>query len=897
MQDIRLTIRREIEKMDGFAKWNGTANPDASQLRGGFDMQKWDTITRRLVLASHNKVWTHGQKSNILSANQSDVETNTAGFLAIGGGTITRDTNNYYQGTASFKVVTGAVNGDGGKVDTVSASAATQYTASVHLKGTSGDVVKIVLRDNTNATETSTTITMNGQWQRKEVSHTTGALAVTDLEFHLINNAAATITFYADAFQIEANSFAGHWTRGGDSGWTAITPSGITNQNTFLEDGFWDFALADDLLVMCNGLDKPYFWDGLGTVALTLGGDVWETFQHRPSVIASATEQVINEELFSISGANGALSHYRYRFFGNVWDSRLNPVTDTYARAGFVLEGLLHVAGGNAQLVHDVYDPIKNTWDAAGSLPAVRSFAGGEALGIYGYVYGGIVAGAAVATGVKFTTLTNAWSAIANLNVAVNSVGHAQGNDLVFKMGGIDTAPAYRTDIEAYNADDNAWTARIGLNTARDLAASFTLSGGGGYAGGEVAGPTNSAINEIHDFLGNVTQVVKAITSATNDLQGMGAVLNGIGHFSGGTAAGVSISFRYVPFNSHVISQFAVFFQGVLFTAGDTANPSRLNYTDLHKIRTQRANAFIDLPLDRITSLFAYQNSLYALSRDGGVRVNGTTFDPDPELGNQYIEQVPQMPGCVSHRSVVSVSSWGLMFWWSEEGPVLWDGNRPVNLARRYVNGEPRGLQKFFAATANFDQSFHKHIVGHHKPDTAEVWWWLSTASSIRDVAYIYNYEIDEWCGPINIRGDFAMTAEDMNTDLPLIFIGGTLGFAYQLGTGTDYNGSNINGRYRTDFMTFGDMRTLKDYDHLYTMAKQSGAWNLTIKTFRDWSTTADATKTEVLSGTNKVLETPIAGESVNALQLEWSNATKAEPFTVIGAQIGLNPAPEATVS
>src|SRR3990167_1540605 len=156
MQNVRLTIRREIEKIDGFAKLNSNQNPEgAVEVKGGFDYQKWDVITRRLVVVTKTKVYAFSQKKNELTANKSDVETNTTGFAAIGAGVVTRDTDNYYQGVASLKIVTGAVSGDGGEVSAIAVGSTATYTASAYVKGTAGDVLKVLIRNTTLATSAS----------------------------------------------------------------------------------------------------------------------------------------------------------------------------------------------------------------------------------------------------------------------------------------------------------------------------------------------------------------------------------------------------------------------------------------------------------------------------------------------------------------------------------------------------------------------------------------------------------------------------------------------------------------------------------------------------------------------------------------------------------------------
>lgn len=885
MQDIRLSIRREIEKMDGYATWTAVGDT----VRGGFDFQKWDAVTRRVVVGSNTTVYMIGEKSNILTANQSNVETDTTGFTAIGAATMTRTTNIYYQGIASLSVVTGAVSGDGAKVDGVAASAATQYTASAYIKGTSGDTVKMVLRDNTNGTETTTTQVMNGLWQRVQVTHTMGAVAVTDLEVHFTNNAATNITFYVDAIQVEANSYAGHWTVGGTSGVSNILTA-TTDMSNFTTDGYWDFEQFDDLLIMANGFDVPYFWNGLSITAQTLSGDVWDLIQNRPVTVTLASEQVMGRYLYSVGGDAALATSYRYDPLGNNWITRASLIAGRDSCGSFILNEVFHIvggdnAGGTPLATHETYQAGNNVFSSAASLGAANDNMGGAAEGIYGYLYTGLT----TSLNTRYNTETNVWGARTVPTTLPFNHGSGYSSGRFWQIGG--GVPGAQSVIESYVSDDNAWTTRQSLNAARYGGSSHTFTNDSiAYISGQEPGNStrNEIINTADGYVVAAASIPSTFASGGTDCHGV--YLN-TALLGGGNST--SIARSYVPPNFHFACQFVVAHQGVLFTAGNKQTPARLAYTDLHEPRTQRSNAFIDLPVDRITSLFRYQNTLHALSRDKMVRVNGTRFDPDLTIGNQFVEEVPQAIGTTSHRSVVEVPLLGIMLWWSEYGPVMWDGTTITKLAERYRDGQPRGLLKFFTSTTDFNQAIP--VVAFHRADRSEVWFSLTTSGTSRDDCYVYNYALDEFYGPINIAVRAAFEVEDLNTDMTMVMASNSTNVV-RLGTTNAYSGAAINGRYRTDFMTFGDLLYLRSFDTLYTLAKQSGAWNLTIKHYRDWSTSVQATNTEVLSGTNKILATDLSGDPVNALQIEWSNANASEPFTVMGAELGIEPTPQQTV-
>ena len=160
--------------------------------------------------------------TNLLTANQSSVETDTTGFttagswLINGGATISRVTTEYWHGTASLKVDTpGAAIREGVRTIGISANANTQYTFSVYVKATSGTPLQIRMRDFTNSVGGNPVYFIaTGSWQRVSVTITTGANAVTDLQACVSTQSAIATTFYIDGLQIEQKPYATSFTDG-----------------------------------------------------------------------------------------------------------------------------------------------------------------------------------------------------------------------------------------------------------------------------------------------------------------------------------------------------------------------------------------------------------------------------------------------------------------------------------------------------------------------------------------------------------------------------------------------------------------------------------------------------------------------------------------------------------
>ena len=107
--------------------------------------------------------------TNLLTANQSDVEVDATGFLAVGGATtLTRVTTEKWEGAASLQVVTnGSATYEGLYIQYPTSTGGT-YTASVYIKG-SGLIAfwtRIVYTDTTIEESTRPRIKLNFKWQR-----------------------------------------------------------------------------------------------------------------------------------------------------------------------------------------------------------------------------------------------------------------------------------------------------------------------------------------------------------------------------------------------------------------------------------------------------------------------------------------------------------------------------------------------------------------------------------------------------------------------------------------------------------------------------------------------------------------------------------------------------------
>lgn len=180
--------------------------------------------------------------TNLLTANQSSVETDLTGFQTIVGGTLTRDITTAWHGTACLKMVTPGVGvNEGFYTDFVAVAASGTYTASVWLKGSG--VVRVYLREQDSVGaligDTLTAdITLTNMWTRHSITRVFGSTGVR-AQIHVRTVATAAITYYADGLQLEQKPCATSWTLGGTTraGETLTIPTaGVFNKGNWAVD-------------------------------------------------------------------------------------------------------------------------------------------------------------------------------------------------------------------------------------------------------------------------------------------------------------------------------------------------------------------------------------------------------------------------------------------------------------------------------------------------------------------------------------------------------------------------------------------------------------------------------------------------------------------------------------
>lgn len=160
---------------------------------------------------------------NMLSLNQSNVETDTTGFTACNAqSSISRNTSEYYVGSASLRVYclgTNATAVEGFKLTGISGTSGKSYCGSAYIKGTAGKQINIQMIDSTNGYASSARyITLTGSWQRVESYKLTLVANSSNMYLQITGRyygtAQGTFTFYADCLQIEEGTGVTTWIPG-----------------------------------------------------------------------------------------------------------------------------------------------------------------------------------------------------------------------------------------------------------------------------------------------------------------------------------------------------------------------------------------------------------------------------------------------------------------------------------------------------------------------------------------------------------------------------------------------------------------------------------------------------------------------------------------------------------
>jgi hypothetical protein len=159
--------------------------------------------------------------TNLLSANQSNVETDSTGFSVISGATGAKDSTYYFEGAASFKINFSATSASGYQVIVTTATQGT-YIGRLRMRGDTVSYpnnslqyhLRIVYTDAT-LDESVSIVTPNATWQNlvSQPVASNGAKTVSSVALMVrsVGTLLDTYSVWIDALQIEALTYATTW--------------------------------------------------------------------------------------------------------------------------------------------------------------------------------------------------------------------------------------------------------------------------------------------------------------------------------------------------------------------------------------------------------------------------------------------------------------------------------------------------------------------------------------------------------------------------------------------------------------------------------------------------------------------------------------------------------------
>jgi len=170
--------------------------------------------------------WVNPAVPNLLTANQSSVETDTTGFAAYGGASISRVADRYHVSTHSLKVE--AASASQGVTISRNTSASGYHSALACVTGNAGVKVKITLANTTHAanqTGRTTTVTLSpDKWTAIDALACNASNAADTLVITIQTVDAGGI-FYVDSVSLYAGTGVVPWVVGGSSSAAWATPA------------------------------------------------------------------------------------------------------------------------------------------------------------------------------------------------------------------------------------------------------------------------------------------------------------------------------------------------------------------------------------------------------------------------------------------------------------------------------------------------------------------------------------------------------------------------------------------------------------------------------------------------------------------------------------------------
>lgn len=206
--DVTYQTAVAVPSKAAFSRASVAYHSDGSQAASGAPRYEADRTGKLL-----GAIMVEEATTNLLTANQAGVETDTTGFTALLSATLTRNTTYFQQGAASLRVVTpGSVINEGVQIDGPAGTISLPYAVRIKILAPLGATMELVVRRDATANATTYNFTGTGAWQDvSNVVVTLDAAATSVKVLVRTRSTAQAITFYIDMNQLEQKAYSTLW--------------------------------------------------------------------------------------------------------------------------------------------------------------------------------------------------------------------------------------------------------------------------------------------------------------------------------------------------------------------------------------------------------------------------------------------------------------------------------------------------------------------------------------------------------------------------------------------------------------------------------------------------------------------------------------------------------------
>lgn len=353
--------------------------------------------------------------------------------------------------------------------------------------------------------------------------------------------------------------------------------------------------------------------------------------------------------------------------------------------------------------------------------------------------------------------------------------------------------------------------------------------------------------------------------------------------------------------NRPVAHKYIIAHKNRIFGAGNATNPQQLTWSKRNNPGDWPLLNFINTFVpdtggsQTITGLGVFQDMLYIFLRDSFFILRGSS-----EADFQMM-RMPHGLGCVSHHTIRNFGN--SLTWWSEAGPVSWNGStiqelgvgRIDELMRKTSYGEKGGIEG--GRMSSLHSALYK-TAGRIEHRT------LFTENTDTSTSQTKNNKSLDYDVKANAFSVTTLTAsvygiiEDSN-DLDVLYAGTYDGKVLQIDTGDDFEGADIDGFWETGWESFGDRKMEKRFRRIYVWLGPSDlpSHKVTVSWYKDFETSpVDTKEIDVIATRGEPVIIPVSYRGY-ATKIRFQNTKKDEDFSIEGLSIGFRSLKDMTDS